>query len=143
MATGQKISAMDAAAAFASGDVIPIVSGGANEALDHDVLMADPQICQAWVNLNGTGAIAIVDDFNVESLTDNGSGDYTATYTTALADANYAVLCTRNISAAAQAFTIGYKTGGTKTTAAVQIASSYDTVLTDAANVFVAIFGGN
>ena len=45
---------------------------------------------KAWVNFNGTGTVAIRDNFNVSSITDNGTGDYTATFTTAMANANYA-----------------------------------------------------
>jgi hypothetical protein len=46
---------------------------------------------KAWVNFNGTGTVAIRAAFNVSSITDNGTGDYTANFTTALADANFAV----------------------------------------------------
>lgn len=46
---------------------------------------------KAWVNFNGTGTVAIRASFNVSSITDNGVGDYTVNFTTALADANYAV----------------------------------------------------
>ena len=45
--------------------------------------------CRAWVNFNGTGVVAIRSSFNVSSITDNGTGDYTVNFTTALADANY------------------------------------------------------
>jgi hypothetical protein len=48
-------------------------------------------LCRAWVNFNGTGTVAIRASFNVSSITDNGTGDYTINFTTALADANYAV----------------------------------------------------
>jgi hypothetical protein len=44
---------------------------------------------KAWVNFNGTGTVAIRDDFNVASITDNGTGDYTVNFTTAMANANY------------------------------------------------------
>ena len=47
--------------------------------------------CRAWINFNGTGTIAIRDSGNVTSITDNGTGDYTVTYTTAMPDANYCV----------------------------------------------------
>ena len=47
---------------------------------------------RAWVNFNGTGTIAIRSSGNVTSLTDNGTGDYTITFTTAMTDANYAQL---------------------------------------------------
>ena len=32
---------------------------------------------KAWVNFNGTSTVAIRDDFNVSSVTDNGTGEYT------------------------------------------------------------------
>lgn len=46
---------------------------------------------KAWVNFNGTGTVAIRAAGNVSSITDNGTGDYTVNFTTAMADANYAV----------------------------------------------------
>ena len=47
---------------------------------------------KAWVNFNGTGTVAIRSSFNITSITDNGTGDYTLNFTTALADTNYAVV---------------------------------------------------
>ena len=44
---------------------------------------------KAWVNFNGTGTVAIRASYNVSSITDNGVGDFTVNFTTALADANY------------------------------------------------------
>ena len=32
---------------------------------------------KAWVNFNGTGTVAIRRGFNVSSITDNGTGNYT------------------------------------------------------------------
>jgi hypothetical protein len=46
---------------------------------------------RAWVNFNGTGTPAIRASGNVSSITDNGTGDYTVNFTTAMPDANYAV----------------------------------------------------
>ena len=46
-------------------------------------------LAKAWVNFNGTGTVAIRASYNVSSITDNGTGDYTVNFTTALADANY------------------------------------------------------
>jgi uncharacterized protein (AIM24 family) len=45
--------------------------------------------CRAWVNFNGTGTPAIRASGNVQSITDNGVGDYTVVFTTALPDVNY------------------------------------------------------
>ena len=47
-------------------------------------------IAKAWVNFNGTGTVAIRGSFNVSSITDNGTGDYTINFTTAMPNANYA-----------------------------------------------------
>jgi len=47
---------------------------------------------KAWVNFNGTGTVAIRRAFNVSSITDNGTGDYTVNFTTAMSDANYAAV---------------------------------------------------
>jgi hypothetical protein len=47
--------------------------------------------CRAWVNFNGTGTVAIRASGNVTSITDNGTGDYTVNFTTAMPDANYSV----------------------------------------------------
>lgn len=44
---------------------------------------------RAWVNFNGTGVVAIRGSGNVTSITDNGVGDYTINFTTAMPDANY------------------------------------------------------
>lgn len=47
---------------------------------------------KAWVNFNGTGTVAIRASFNVTSITDNGTGDYTVNFTNALEDANFSVV---------------------------------------------------
>jgi hypothetical protein len=48
--------------------------------------------CRAWVNFNGTGVVAIRASGNVTSITDNGTGDYTVNFTTAMPDANYSIV---------------------------------------------------
>jgi hypothetical protein len=45
--------------------------------------------CRAWVNFNGTGTVAIRASGNVSSITDLGTGDFRANFTTAMPDANY------------------------------------------------------
>jgi len=44
---------------------------------------------KAWVNFNGTGTVAIRDSHNVSSITDNGTGEWSVTYTNSMANANY------------------------------------------------------
>lgn len=50
-----------------------------------------PGLCKAWVNFNGTGTVAIRAAFNVSSITDNGTGEYTINFTQAMPDTNYSV----------------------------------------------------
>lgn len=52
--------------------------------------------CRAWVNFNGTGTVAIRASGNVSSITDNGAGDYTVNFTTAMPDTNYAAVVHRH-----------------------------------------------
>ena len=47
--------------------------------------------CRAWVNFNGTGTVSIRASGNVSSITDNGVGDYTVNFTTAMSDRNYSI----------------------------------------------------
>ncbi len=44
---------------------------------------------RAWVNFNGSGTVAIRNSGNVSSVTDNGVGNYTINFATALVDTNY------------------------------------------------------
>ena len=73
-----------------------ITVGGTTITLNSGSVLQDPPgtapsyLCRAWVNFNGTGTPAIRASGNVSSLTDNGTGDFTLNFTTALTDANYA-----------------------------------------------------
>jgi hypothetical protein len=51
-------------------------------------------MCRAWVTFNGQGTVAIQANGNVSSITDNGVGDYTVNFTTAMSDANYNIQST-------------------------------------------------
>jgi hypothetical protein len=71
-------------------------------------------MCRAWVNFNGTGTVAIRASGNVSSITDNGVGDYTVNFTTAVSDANYSANITAETSLAAGSFAdlMGVVNGG-------------------------------
>lgn len=49
------------------------------------------RLCRAWVNFSGAGTVAIRAQFNVSSITDNGVGDFTVNFTTAMTDSSYTV----------------------------------------------------
>jgi hypothetical protein len=53
---------------------------------------------KAWVNFNGTGAVAIRRAFNVSSITDNGAGNYTVNFTTTMPDADYSAQVTVGVT---------------------------------------------
>jgi len=44
---------------------------------------------KAWAVLDGTGSVNVTDGGNVSSLTDNGTGTYTMSYSTAFASSTY------------------------------------------------------
>jgi hypothetical protein len=108
--------------------------------------------CRAWVNFNGAGTVAINASGNVSSITDNGAGDYTVNFTTALPDANYCTQCTTYPKATANNinYAIGLHTSSitgaptTKTTSAVRIligaSNATGGTLADMADVNVAVF---
>jgi hypothetical protein len=93
-------------------------------------------MCRAWVNFNGTGTVAIRASGNVSSITDNGTGNYTVNFTTAMTDANYAVCG----SAFGNVVHLIMSTDGTPSTTAVQVITSNTTAVGDNSVVAVAIF---
>ena len=108
---------------------------------------------KAWVNFNGTGTVAIRAQFNVSSITDNGSGNYAVNFTTAMVDANYAMvaMCEPSVvpSVGASFYTVvggGSATAFTRTTSSAQIKTAYVTSLSgastpwDSQGTHVAIF---
>lgn len=88
-----------------------------------------------WVNFKGTGTIAISDDFNVSSLTDNGSGDYTINVGVAVQNANYSVGGTARASGHTTANgsqTLEIDSGNAPTTSALRIWTKINTGVVDA-----------
>ena len=46
-------------------------------------------LLKAWINFTGTGTISTEDSFNRSGLTDNGTGDYTFSFTNNMANTTY------------------------------------------------------
>ena len=44
---------------------------------------------KAWANIDGSGTVSFRDSFNTSGLTDNGTGDYTTSFSTSFGNANY------------------------------------------------------
>jgi len=82
---------------------------------------------RAWVNFNGTGTVAIRASGNVSSITDNGTGDYTVNFTTAMADANYSAVGTAGFSTASRLYILQSQYAAAPTTSALRLTVAGDT----------------
>ena len=49
------------------------------------------QLAKMWINFNGKNTIAIRDSFNVSSIVDDGTGQYTINFATAMGNDDYCV----------------------------------------------------
>lgn len=102
--------------------------------------------CRAWVNFNGTGTLAVRASGNTLSVSDNGLGDYTVTFTTAMLDANYAAVFSvaQNYASYNAAYIDSGKVYTTRTASALQIQTVNDSATTasleDMIEVSLAIF---
>lgn len=97
----------------------------------------------AWVNFNGTGTVAIRSSYNVSSITDNGTGDYTVNFATALSDANY-VTCSTNgaIANTTGIYSVAQNTATSPTTSAYRLnVQTPGGTMSDNAFVQLAFFG--
>ena len=93
------------------------------------------QLAKAWVNFNGTGTVAIRDSYNVSSITDNSTGNYTVNYSTAFSNANYCV------NASVRNFSVIAASGGSITTTGVTVNTNNASMTSeDTSYVFVSIF---
>ena len=101
--TASAIVARDASGNFTAGTITAALTGAASSNLlkAGDTMTgnitfdaAQPRVAMAWVNFNGTGTVAIRASYNVSSITDNGTGNYTVNFTTAMVDANYSAQVT-------------------------------------------------
>ena len=72
-----------------------ITVGSSTITVNSGAVMADPPgtvglfFCRAWVRFNMQGTPAINGNGNVSSITDNATGNFTVTFSTAMTDANY------------------------------------------------------
>lgn len=95
--------------------------------------------CRAWVNFNGTGTVAIRASGNVSSITDNGTGDYTVNFTTAMPDVNYTAVASGQPNASyGSCIDIPYSVA--PTTTAIRMLTNYISGTRDSNYVNVSIF---
>jgi bifunctional ADP-heptose synthase (sugar kinase/adenylyltransferase) len=98
---------------------------------------------KAWVNFDGTQAAAsmIRASFNVTSVTDNGTGDYTVNFATAMTDANYSMAGTCAYTITGASMVLGYYgTNPTVSAARVQVWNPPNNTRYDAVFCQIAFF---
>jgi len=77
-------------------------------------------LAKAWFKLDGTGTIGGLDSFNIASFTDNGTGDYSGTFTSAMGNANYSAVANTGSNDV-----FGSIIGGSQATTLVRVAAHY------------------
>jgi hypothetical protein len=119
-------------------------SGGGNSSTPAQIFSGR---AKAWVNFNGSGTVAMRGNYNVNSITDNGSGDYTANFSSSLPNANYSCVgCCGNSSFGGMAFQVAQKSvGGTAivnpTTSAIRFSTAQANVgAQDVQHVHLSVF---
>jgi hypothetical protein len=81
--------------------------------------------CRAWVNFDGIGTVAIRASGNVSSITDNGTGDYTVNFTTAMPDVNYCAVSGAGLINDTNEFASQCNVNGPYSTTSIRIATGY------------------
>ena len=77
-----------------SGNIERLISYRQDDGTDYK------DVIKGWVAFDGSGTVTISDHFNVSSITDNATGDYTINWVTAFASGNYAVVGSASDNAA-------------------------------------------
>lgn len=101
-----------------------------------------PSAAKAWVKFNGTGTVAISASYNVASITDNGTGDYTINFTTPFSSASYCAVLTGSADNGLPAVINANDSGG-HTASAFKI-ECYNNPLTnkgDISQIYAAFYG--
>ncbi len=101
-------------------------------------------LCRAWCNFDGTASVAgnyIRASYNVSSITDNGTGDYTVNFTTAMADANYSAVALQGFGDSSANWTVPIGPFAAPTTSAYRFKSlGFNSTIYDTPYICVAIF---
>ena len=101
----------------------------------------------AWVNFNGTSVTPITPraNYNISSVTKNGTGDYTLNFTNAMSDANYTITGVADAGGSTIAGGVCLYTSYSPSTTSARINSysigSSANALMDKSYINVAIFG--
>ena len=67
------------------------------------VTLTKQEAAKVWVNLNGS-TFGLRDNVNISTAVDNGTGDYTFNFSSALANTNYSAVVSSDDSGSSRAF---------------------------------------
>lgn len=96
------------------------------------------QLCRAWVNFNGTGVPAVRGSFNVSSITDNGTVDFTVNFSNAMPDANFAVVgMMKPILGSSSGYYTYFGENGSRTASSVRVSAAAPYSETSEVNVVI------
>ena len=99
-------------------------------------------IAKAWVNFNGTGTVAVRDSDNVSSLTDNATGNYLITCTSAFSAADFNSTAGTGISGSATSdFIMPWNTSPTTSTINITTWNGGQAAFLDSEFVSVSLMG--
>jgi hypothetical protein len=95
--------------------------------------------CRAWVNFNGQGTVAIRASGNVSSITDNGTGEYTVNFTSAMSDTNYSIVVSSGLNSSAD-YSVSGSASSSISSANIETATGTGAARSDRAYNSVAVF---
>lgn len=119
------------------------INGSRESVITNGTTLYPDFTARAWVNFNGlSGSVGIRASGNVSSVTRNSTGNYTATFATAMPDANYAVCCSGGGGSGARSVIVAVDSESsvpTTTTVRFQVRNADNSDM-DADRVFFSIF---
>ena len=104
--------------------------------------VATDGVAKAWANLNGTGVIALNDSFNVSGVVDNGTGDYSFSYTNSLANTGYSFVAHYGSANSGNAILATYESKSTlRTVSSTRVYAGNNAAAADADSLSMTIHG--
>ena len=99
---------------------------------------------KAWIKMNGSGTVGIYASYNVASITDEGTGDYTITFTNDMSDSNFAFAgaCKEDLTGngRGQFFVAAYRHAAVVGSLRINSMNSENGSVTDVSEIHVIVF---
>jgi hypothetical protein len=100
-------------------------------------------LVRGFIRFNGSGTPAITSQYNVTSITDNNTGDYTLNHTNAMPSANYCVTGIAKAASASVTANVSIDSANAPTTTACRIGVHNDAgTKVDATDIHITFIGG-